>query len=673
MVFLVALGLRLAGLGTFMIADEERWMMRSSWFWHEVVQRDFKNTFMTTHPGTTLMWLAGGGIAWQAQTQDVGIELEEAHIKDFIMAAKLPVAVATAVLVAVATYCLMHIFRWRTALTAGLFLASDPYLVGLSQIVHLDALLALSMLASLLAVCWYIYRPQNKALYLAAVLAGFALATKFLPALWLIAFGITLLFGQRILRPGGWALKLKQAAWPTLGWLVVAGIVFVLLCPALFYFNDIGNENYTSGLTTSLQDDAVAIATDEHISLTDSTDPIRPETFYGRTLLSRTPLFTLILATGALLTLIRVLVWVIKEPRAGKGMGKFLPLLILISYSFGFLILITFAAKKGERYALPALVVFPILAGWTLSVAWPLLKERLHLFVPPLVIKIVPVVILFLVVSQPLLWAPYAIAYDNQLWDIRQRSQQGWGEGLDEAARWLNQHPLNGPNFYIASWYPAVMSHYFGGKTLSLSSRDDGRVAFVVTYRNMSGRALDSIATSVLEEYQDQEPAKVISIGGLPYVWIYNTIGVRYFTRNTGELHGDQEVGQTIPITRDHWNSIDIGLATYDSRHNTQDVILHIRETAEATTDMRAVTVNASTIADSAWQRFTFQTIPDSAGKTYFVSLTSPTSYAGNAITVKFSEQDIVPGNFIRRNRPLAPGEINAAFVRHGDMAYRLP
>jgi hypothetical protein len=376
----------------------------------------------------------------------------------------------------------------------------------------------------------------------------------------------------------------------------------------------------------------------------------------------------------------------------------------LFFYAAGFIVLITLAAKKADRYALPALAMLSVIAGWMFGVGihawrkWVLSRRAPHnphsssaspspaswRGLGPLGIPFglaasrrathfaLGLVIIFLI-AHTLLLSPYAIAYNSPLFpNIRPASQQGWGEGLDAAARWLNEHSL-AEKLMVASWYPGVTGTYFDGKTTSLSARDDDRVGFVVLYRNMFGRGEDEAATSILAEFRDKNPVKVVSIQGEPYAFIFNTIGLHYFSEHTGELTGGMEVGQTIPVERDGFSSIEIALATFSSRANTHDVIVEIRESPDATEALRTATVNASRIEDRSWQRFDFEPLPDSGGKTYYAALTSPRSVPGDAIAAWFVQEDILPGQLLLRRRHLGPREANSDFLRQGDLAYRLP
>lgn len=618
----LALVVRLPGLGTFMTADEPNWMVRSAEFYHKVFRdRDLRGTFLTSHPGATAMWLIGAGEVWQEA--QLKFDVDTSNLRYFRRVATLPLAIATAGLTGLAAWLLSRLLGEQMALAAGVLLALDPYLTGMSQVAHLDALLALAMLTALLAFFSYLKTGRTGDAVLAGILTGLALGTKLLPALWLpVFFGIVLLWQRRDI--------IRRLAFIS----GVAILTFYVIWPALWFKTD---------LDQTFRRDVPTVIGQEHVALEESVEPITPATFYIRTVLGRTTPFGLIVVAGVA----GAVSWAAIRYRK-------MPLLMwLMWYGLGFLLLMTLAAKKADRYALPALVVLPVLVGGGLAVA----ADRLRGW--PRRARLVTVLVFLALAGQLFLWMPYAIAYNNPLFDVRPQSQQGWGEGLEAAAIWLNKHPL-ADQLTIASWYPSVTGTYFEGKTMSLSARQDGRVGFVVLYRNMAGRARDTIASDVWDEFRNKKPAHVIEIAGTPYVWIYETLGLRYFPKRVHEIIGDDEVGQTVPAAPAAWDHIEVGMANYSGRPNNRDVLVTIREQPGGPV-VRQVTVNASEIGDS-WQRFNFEPIAEAEDKSYFVSLTSPTAVPGNAVTVRYIDKDILPGDMYYN------GELKQGW----DMAYRL-
>ncbi len=660
LILTTALLVRLPGLGSWLSVDEENWIIRSSQYWDKLfIEHDLGGTFITTHPGTTLMALAGAAVSLQENRLDIGVDTST--IQHFKLVARLSITLSIVVLLGWVAWLVTKIFTPSQAFLMGLLLALEPYAVGMSQIVHLDMLLALFMLSAVL--CTLLLRRSSLPwpwLVASGLSTGLAMSTKLLPSLSLIPLLFLIVFIESgLIKTITWRLW-ARAIRQLLVIFTLALIVFVTLWPAVLVARD-GQFGYISR-------DARTIITDEHVALSATEDePITPQTFYIRAILGRVTPLTAILVGSLLFGLILTM-------RLGKT-GKLLmsrrrPIIWLIFYALAYLIFISFAAKKADRYALPGLIILPLLAGYSLDWLRLELTQKINRIKISWLSALIVGMLIYAII-QPLAWAPYAIAYSNPLWpNIRPLSQQGWGEGLEAAAAWLNQNPL-GKELTVATWYPSVLRPFFQGKTMSLSSINDYRVGYVVTYRNMGGRAQDSQASDVLDEVKKLPLMHVVKIKGVPYVWIYETKNVGNYTKTVGEIVGGIEVGQTIMPTTNELSSLEIGFATFSNRLNTRDVILSIYDSLESTEPLRIVTVNASKIVNNEWHRFEFAPIEDAAGHEYYFSITSPDSVPGNAVTVRYTDADVAPGNMVLMRRPLNEGT-RAKFIKTGDTAYRL-
>jgi hypothetical protein len=490
----LALALRLPGLGEVMTVDEKSWMLRSATFYDEILQGNWGGTFETTHPGVTAMWLIGGGVTLQEKR--LGTDVNVLELGHFRQSAVFPITAAISVLLGLLTWLVQRAHSQGTALFAGLLAATDPYLMGMSQIAHLDTLMALLMLASV--VSGFVYLRERALRYLlgAGVLLGLALGVKFVLALWVLPILALRLLGER-----------RQGRFDGMGFVrrfsLVAGVATLtlyLIWPALWVKDDIGR---------SFTRDVASVVTEEHVALGEGEGAIMPATFYARTWLGRSTPYVQLLFVGAAWGVLRAI-----RRRRFSTLD-----LWLFCYAVGFFVLVTLAAKKADRYLMPTYLATLVLGGFAAADLWRLLSARTKL-VRPFPGVALGVLVLLLIIT-PLRWAPYAIAYNNPFFpNIRPLSQQGWGEGLETAAAWLNEQPF-ADRLSVASWYPDVTRTYFKGRTFSLSSREDRRVGYVITYRNMGGRAADTNASVVLKEFEQQEPALTVSIRGVPYVWVF--------------------------------------------------------------------------------------------------------------------------------------------------------
>jgi hypothetical protein len=133
--------------------------------------------------------------------------------------------------------------------------------------------------------------------------------------------------------------------------------------------------------------------------------------------------------------------------------------LTVLVFTLGF----TLAAKKFDRYLLPAFAPLDLLAGlgWAYAAAW--LSSAVRQAFRWLRFLVLPGVVILQAVSALFVFPYYLNYYNPVLGGIQKADsvmQIGWGEGLDQAARYLNQKP-NARDLHVSSWYAAGSFSYF--------------------------------------------------------------------------------------------------------------------------------------------------------------------------------------------------------------------
>jgi hypothetical protein len=122
---------------------------------------------------------------------------------------------------------------------------------------------------------------------------------------------------------------------------------------------------------------------------------------------------------------------------------------------------------------------------------------------------------------------PYYFSYYNPLAGGSQRAPQvmmiGWGEGLDQAARYLNTKP-DVEMLKVASWYPdGPFSYFFEGTTIQqdfpANPAEMAKADYVVLYAHQWQRQLPS--QEFLDFFAAQTPEEVFLIDGLEYARVY--------------------------------------------------------------------------------------------------------------------------------------------------------
>jgi len=257
--FLLALAVRLPGLGRFLTPDEFLWVDRSRNFLAGVLNPAYicespanhtgfeqavglACTLRTGHPGVTTMWTGSLGILLRYLTDrapgpliDYVLAIQTNPLDPrFIAPARLPTVVLTSLWVIAMYWLVRRLFAdRRVALAAGLLLALDPFHIALSRVIHHDALSTTFMTLSLLtALVYWGQRASRRWLVASGILAGLAFLSKS-PALFLNPF-VALI--------GLWSLADRRVTWRrvaiTLGdgllWFGCAAALFVALWPAMW-------------------------------------------------------------------------------------------------------------------------------------------------------------------------------------------------------------------------------------------------------------------------------------------------------------------------------------------------------------------------------------------------------------------------------------------------------
>jgi hypothetical protein len=182
----VALWLRVADLGLFVTHDEvEFWFSRSDSLLLALQSGDYAAMDVSTHPGVTTMWLGAAGIALRRWLFAQGW-LQAETFALLVAFFRLPVVLVHVSGVLVGYAMLRRMLPATIAGLAAFLWATDPFIVGYSRLLHVDALMGTFATLSLLAATLYWnYAAGVRWLVLSALFAGLALLSKS-PALALV-------------------------------------------------------------------------------------------------------------------------------------------------------------------------------------------------------------------------------------------------------------------------------------------------------------------------------------------------------------------------------------------------------------------------------------------------------------------------------------------------------
>jgi hypothetical protein len=352
---------------------------------------------------------------------------------------------------------LSRLFGRRVALLAVGLLALDPFLIGHSGLLHVDALLATFILLALVTALSGLWRPRQVAWWpLAGLFAGLALLTKS-PALILLAFIPLMLVFRYLLSIVG--ISPEGVGFPRL---VLHCSLFAASLAVTFFVLHPGMWGDPVG--TFLNAFSVA---ERHV-----TSVQRPIFFAGRMVTDPGPAFypLVFLFRVSPLTLIGLIVGLFFLRHLSPERRFALAVLVLFAVLFG--AGMSLGTKKHARYLLPVLPPLALAAALGVDGVLTWYSGRAPQPNPPIP-GFLRLSLVFLQAVMALVFAAYPLTYHNPLLGGPPIASKvlpaGWGEGLGAAALRLNRLPDASRLTVAASSVPSF-APLFEGRTLPMGS-----------------------------------------------------------------------------------------------------------------------------------------------------------------------------------------------------------
>ena len=563
-------------LDRFVTVDEPRWLMRSANFYQALAQGQYEHTFQREHPGVTVTWAGAAGVFWRfrnyaeirpGQFERPGrlhLFLRNRNISSLqlLVAGRTFIVLGIVIALGLAFLVATRLVGSLPALLAFLLIAFDPFSIALSRLLHVDGLLSALMLLSILAFIAYLCHGRRPIdLLLSAISAGLAWLTKS-PAFFLLPFfGLMLLLkwgsGQRrgsgrTHRPGQTHRSAHTEVWrefsPLLIWVAVAAGVFVLFWPAM-WVDPLGSLSRVFSLASSYASEGH----DSRIFFNGVIYDIgqSPGNFY--------PLVYLWRATPAtLLGLALALLALLFPRRLPLKLERRRLILVILTFSVLFALFLSLSAKKFDSYLLPVFAPLDLAAALGWVAAYETLQGRFRRWSARVARTSTALLVSLITLAQGyhvLQSYPYYLNYYNPLMGGGKKAPEvmmvGWGEGLDQAARYLNQKP-GAENMKVVSWSAdGCFSYIFNGSSAGIDYDMKlgylRRADYVVFYLNQWQRQVPY--AEFLAYFEQFSPEHVIRIGDIEYARIYNMDEAPPLPASSaapiGMLHKDDEVNHS--------------------------------------------------------------------------------------------------------------------------------
>ncbi len=517
MIFVLAFIPRGLDLGIFPIVHEQIWIGRSLKFMAALLNLDFKETWISSHPGVFPMWL--GGISLGFSKFMFGYKRE---MTDLLFWGQMPFAIISSLFIASLYFILKNIFNNEIAILSCVLISFDPFLIALSRIIHLDAELTLFMSLSVLTFLLFLQKIDNKfMLAISGVCCGLALMTK-QPAIALypfVGFVIAIIWTNNCLGTKSFddrflKTHLKNYSY----WCLISLIAMYVIWPAMWLDPTVLIKLF-AGAPGSI---SVVHESGQFFMGKPVKDPGFMYYFFV-TLFRMTPV--------TMVAFFLCLFWLLTKGlffrhRLGSIEKNTAYLLLFIVF---FYIFMSIPAKKLGRYMLPVFPIIEIVAAIGLYVFITSICKTL--FVEKKKYVYAGIVFLLLVTQGFNAYSvhPYYSSYYNPLIggfnSAANVIQVGRGEGMGLVANYLNQKP-NAEKLIVGCDFSYMLKGYFKGKRLStMISKYDPDILQKIDYLVVNISAIQKeglrIPIEVLDYHYSHTPEHIVSINGNNYAYIY--------------------------------------------------------------------------------------------------------------------------------------------------------
>jgi hypothetical protein len=560
--FLLALMPRVPGLKVFLTPDEVVMIGHSALFSVALLTGDFAAAHTGDVPAITTFWAGTGGLIAKYIISDAflgKVWMEKAGLLAFLQAVsmdstnidnlvfvRLPMALITSACV-VAIYILVYrSFGNPIAVFSGVLVSLDPYYLAHSRLIHHDALTATFVALSVLSFTVYALERRSWVhLGFSGFSAGLAFLTKASSLLLVPFVGLLALVTwiRALNRRQGVGKEILHQLLALTVWAGVAGLTFVFLWPAM-WADPIG----TLGKFVALIRDSVLAPQRYHgrfFILGQSLHDPGPFFYLANLIFHLTPvtLLGLFLCLFFLRNSCRRILRRKSRGDLGNCWNEDLPLgtgganhridansIPLLLWVFLFTLFMTVSTQKDTRYLLPVYPLLDILAAVGIYKLMDLVLARIRTVLRKAMSegRLLSIGLLVVLVWQALSSLPhypYYLTFYNPLAGGARLAPRilevGWGEGLDQAARYLNEKTAS-EGLKVASWYGGFsFGPFFKGQleNQTLHNIYWKDVDYVVLYVNQVQRQLSD--PQLVRCFRSLKPEHIVHIGGIDYAWIY--------------------------------------------------------------------------------------------------------------------------------------------------------
>ncbi|MBC7876668.1 MAG: glycosyltransferase family 39 protein [Anaerolineales bacterium] len=471
---------RIPKIGSFVTLDEPSWLSQGANFYYALGQREFENTVYEYQPAVTTMWIISMGMlvyfpAYRGFGQGY-LDYEKGRLDPFMYEhgykplmlltySRLIQVFVILVLFLFLYYLLQRFLPKLSAAFAVVFVAFDPYYLGLTRMLTHEAMVALFVLVSLMALAVYLLRDRRVLfLLISGAAAGFAQLTKSSSIAMLAGVGVLLLMQIIQEHQQGWGKSFLNSVKIFMLWLIFLVITYFIFWPGMWVApGKMLYQVYGNAFSYTFQGARLTVTEDLDVSQFSLNANLAGIWSVARVVLYRTTLWTwfgVLLGFALPFTRNRELV---HQNR--------LFFTLLLTNAIAFILLIGIAqGRNSPHYILTSYVSLNLLAalGWLHAFQWIAARFSAKSFQIQYAGLIM---ILLLQIWSALSFFPYYFTYRNPIlqsvgW-YANYPQKPYGEGLELAADYLTHLPNAAESTALVYYSRGCFSYYYPGRSVS--------------------------------------------------------------------------------------------------------------------------------------------------------------------------------------------------------------
>ena len=190
----------LKNIGKAAYVDERLWIYdRIEQYWDNIIEKDWKNTRPSDKPGVTTALITGPGLLFFDPTDFNEGSTHKEQIESLFMSLRIPQFLVIALFSFFTFFFIKKLLNTQIATLTTIFIMLSPIILGISRIINPDAFLWIILFLCFISFLIYLRENTLHWIYVAGMLLGLALLTKYIANIFLVFF-IILIFMDLILQ-----------------------------------------------------------------------------------------------------------------------------------------------------------------------------------------------------------------------------------------------------------------------------------------------------------------------------------------------------------------------------------------------------------------------------------------------------------------------------------------